>query len=390
MTVSVSPLERASEKRYPAWTLYARALTGNSRDAESLVRRAVRETSRNRASEAEAHADVLQAIRQQALDKERPAPSVLTQLKDDLEATTLRVHRRLRFLPKLERRAIRMVVLARPAKSVPEAARRLRVSEEKLTDVLEAALMELSAAGHGGFHREHVVFAELNGFVSGALSGDEARAVKSHASECSFCGNRLGTMMLLKSHTAAQARIPWLNRGQRRTGGALVAMLALALCGFAADALWPNPWAAHATEETVPQWFHDFFYGNDRGLDPSGASTGLAHIVRGELDQAIEVLSPLARGPESTPELRAYLGIARYLDGDSSRRTVRLLEEGTRSNRAGRLSRWYLASTLLTRRDVDGARSELKALASTSDWFGRAAEQLLEALDDASKDDIAA
>ena len=64
---------------------------------------------------------------------------------------------------------------------------------------------------------------------------------------------------------------------------------------------------------------------------------------------------------------------------------MRLLKDGIDGRRAGRLSRWYLASVLLSRRDIDGARVHLKALTSTGDWFGRAATALLEKLDEASR-----
>ena len=160
-----------------------------------------------------------------------------------------------------------------------------------------------------------------------------------------------------------------------------------ALAGAMRNELSTNPWAEHATRDNVPGWFHDFFYGERRDARGTESATarGLELLVQGELEQAIETLEPLMEDPESNSEARAYLGIARYLTGDTSRSTVRLLDDGVDSHRAGRLSRWYLASVLLTRRDIDGARVHLKALTSTGDWFGRAATALLEALDAASR-----
>ena len=381
ISASLTPFERACERRYPAWTLYARALTGNPLEAESVVRRAVRESPRATASETEAHEDVLRAIRSRALRRPTMAPSLLDRLKDDPREAARRLRLRFRFLPRLERRAIEMVVIQRPAKSIPDAAKKLKLTGEGFIARAESALTELAAAGHKILDDSHASFHELNAFVSGALSGDEARTLATHARSCSFCGNRLGSMMLLKANAVAKARVPWLSGSQKRTGTTLLAVGAIAAGLFAADAWWPNPWAEHATRESVPPWFHDFFYGTGRAESPTDASRALALIVDGELDAAVDILAPLERGAGATPEVRAYLGIARYLDGNVSRRTVRLLEAGTRSNRAGRLSRWYLASTFLRRRDVDSARRELEALATTSDWFGRAAKSLLDELD---------
>lgn len=392
---AASSFERACQKRYPAWTLYARALTGNRPEADSVVRRAVHQTLGRHETEAEAHQSVLRSIRDAALPRATTdlatEPSVLVALRDDEPEAIRRIRLRLKFLPRLERRAIRMVLLRRPPLSLPSAARKLGLTEEDLSTTIELALIQLSGVkARRSSDACHIAFVELNAYVTGALSGDEARDVATHARACSSCGDRLGTMMLLKSSTALRARTPFLSRGQKKTGLMLLVVSALVASVLIADAFWPNPWAEHATRENVPVWFHEFFYGERRATEPTELSRALELLVQGELDEAISLLAPMARADAPTPETLAYLGIARYLGGDTSRRTVRLLEDGVRSQRAGRLSRWYLASTHLARRDVESATRELRALTTTRDWFGRAAENLLEELDQTSKSRISA
>jgi len=69
-----------------------------------------------------------------------------------------------------------------------------------------------------------------------------------------------------------------------------------------------------------------------------------------------------------------------YLTGDNSGRTVDLLETGTASARAGRISDWYLANVLLSRGDIDAARRRLRGLAFVGDWVGRQSQSLLDQL----------
>jgi Flp pilus assembly protein TadD len=147
--------------------------------------------------------------------------------------------------------------------------------------------------------------------------------------------------------------------------------------------MMPNPWKEHATRESVPRWFYAFLY---RSPGPrSEIARGLSLLVEGKYQEAIETLEPRAQGLVPDAEAASYLGIARYLSGDSSRRTLRLLESGTSSSRAGRIARWYLANALLTRGDVESATTHLTELATVRDWFGRAAKALLEKLQEAKK-----
>ena len=398
MSDARSDIERACQRRYAAWTLYARAFSGSRLEAESIVRRAVARTSHASeapSSEADAHRRVLRSIRSSALSSIRPdthsAPSVLDRLHGDPRSTSTLTLDKLRDLSRWQRRAIELVFLRRPPLPLDEAARKLRTSRAAVVRALTRALRALAFALRRDPEpstnaNEHPSLEDLIIYVSGALSGDEARAVAAHGRACTPCGDRLGIMILLKASAAESARLPLLSPSHRRAGLSVFAATGLIAMFAVADAFWSNPWAEHATRENVPGWFHDFFYGERRDAQGTQSATarGLELLVQGELEQAIETLEPLVEEAESKPEARAYLGIARYLTGDTSRSTVRLLEDGVDSQRAGRLSRWYLASVLLTRRDIDGARVHLKALTSTGDWFGCAATALLEKLDEAS------
>ena len=93
-----------------------------------------------------------------------------------------------------------------------------------------------------------------------------------------------------------------------------------------------------------------------------------------------EIVEPLTEQPTREPEASAYLGIAMYLTGDNSGRTVDLLEAGTGSTRAGRISDWYLANVLLSRGDIAAARRRLRGLAFVGDWVGRRSQSLLDQL----------
>lgn len=402
MSDAAPPIERACHRRYPAWTLYARAFSGSRLEAESIVRRAVartRNASEAPSSEADAHRRVLRSIRSSALSSIRPnahsASSVLDTLHGDPHRASAPVLDALRGLTRWQRRAIELVFLRRPPLPLDKAARKLRTSPAAVARVLERALNTLATAvgrrrESGAGSREHPNLEELIAYVSGALSGDEARAVATHGRACTKCGDRLGVMIVLKASAAETARLPLLSPSHRRAGLSLFAATGLIAMIFIADVYWPNPWAEHATREAVPGWFHDFFYKEGRAAEATDTSRGLELLIDGEPEQAIEILTPLAEDTESDPEARAYLGIARYLTGDASRSTRRLLEDGIHSHRAGRLSRWYLASVLLARRDLDGARAHLRALSSTGDWFGRAAKALLEKLDEAARSRTAA
>jgi hypothetical protein len=228
----------------------------------------------------------------------------------------------------------------------------------------------------------HPPLEALLAYVRGALAADEARDVAVHAGSCPSCGDRLGTMMLLRAASIERFRLPLVPRGIRRLLWALVALAGIGI-GIAVVREWmPNPWKEHATHETVPRWFYSFLYRGDVDEPGSGGerARGLSLLVEGKYEEAIETLEPWVRSHDSEVEAATYLGIGRYLSGDSSRETVRLLESGLSSEHSERLARWYLASVLLTRGDIEGATTQLTELAAVRDWFGRAAKALLEEL----------
>ena len=107
--------------------------------------------------------------------------------------------------------------------------------------------------------------------------------------------------------------------------------------------------------------------------------------MRGQFDEAIATLEPLTETPGSESEASAYLGIARYLTGDVSSRTVELLETGTTSTRAGRIADWYLANAHLSRGEIREARDRLRGLAFVGDWVGRQSQELLDRLEAAER-----
>jgi len=419
---SDSPIRRACQRRYSAWTLYARTFAGNRTDADDIVRSAVTRTlqfSDDLSSEAQAHDRVLSAIRTEALALLRqrqiqyrssrqaveptstwsddvttaPAePSVLRLLTEERSKADPRyvsdvAAQMLRELPRGQRRAIEMLLVRRPALPLSDVARRQRADIEAVSEDIEDGLDQLAAALHAAppsaYEGGHPQLKELSGYVDGALSGDEARSVVEHCHECSECGDRLGTMMLLRSQVAKATLVPRISRGARVA--ALVVTLAVGLVGgaFLARALAPNPWEEHATVETVPRWYHDFLYGSRTAIGPSdiALAQGLDLLVRGRFEQAIAELEPLAQQSSRQPEASAYLGIALYLTGHVSSRTVDLLEAGTSSGRAGRIADWYLANVLLIRGDVHAARRRLQALAFVGDWVGRQSQALLDRLE---------
>ncbi len=415
---SETPIGRACKRRYSAWTLYARAFAGNRTDAEDIVRRAVNRTLRfsdDLTSERRAHERVLGAIRSEALEllqRRRHAggsaeggpagavdqPSVLRLLTDAHSKADPRhvaevASQTLRELPRPQRRAIEMLLLHRPSVPLPDVARKRRMELDSVSEEIEQGLDLLAASLHATpehrYEGGHPDLKALTAYVDGALSGDEARAVVGHCGECSECGDRLGTMVLLRSGAAKAALAPRVPRGTR--AAALVLTLVAGLAGgvVLARALTPNPWAEHATADTVPRWFHDFLYGYRTDISESDVALaeGLDLLVRGDYSKAIAKLEPLATQPGRQPEASAYLGIARYLTGDASRATVDLLEAGTTSTRAGRISDWYLANVLLARGDVAAARQRLRGLAFVGDWVGRQSKVLLDALDQATRPD---
>jgi hypothetical protein len=400
-------LERACERRFPAWTLYARAFSGNRAHAEYLVRVAVTDARKSPAphsTEAEVHAHVLSAIRSFALQSMNmpgatPAGSVLDLFREPSELASAErdVANRLRELPRAYRLLIDRALLRRPSWTLEKLAACEGSSRAALTATFESGLRSVAAfvrrkSGRPGARTErppegerHPALEALLAYVQGALAADEARALVSHGTTCASCGDRLGTMMLLRAASAEALRLPRVPRGYRRAAWVLLPVLSLTVGFLLVRQLMPNPWEAHATRETVPRWFSDFLYRNRNPESASELARGLSLLVEGKYEEATETLEPWVQGGSQNAEASTYLGIARYLSGDSSRRTLRLLHAGTSSSRVGRLARWYLANVLLSRGDVDEAAKHLTALAGVRDWFGRAAKALLEKLDEAKK-----
>ena len=241
------------------------AFSGSRLEAENIVRRAVARTSHSSeapSSEADAHRRVLRSIRSSALSSIRPdkhsAPSVLDildrpdrpdRLDSDPRSTSTLTLDMLRDLTRSQRRVIELVLLRRPPLPLDEAAReawhvascrrqrpRARPERARLCgcDATRSRAPTLTSTRASK---------TLIIYVSGALSGDEARAVAAHGRACTPCGDRLGIMILLKASAAESARLPLLSPSHRRAGLSLFAATGLIAMLAVADEFWPNPWA---------------------------------------------------------------------------------------------------------------------------------------------------
>ncbi|HXV59746.1 MAG TPA: zf-HC2 domain-containing protein, partial [Vicinamibacteria bacterium] len=307
---AVTPVEQASRRWFPAWTLYARAFSGNRVDADDYVRRAVSGLARRSSeisTEAAVHARVLHSIRTSVLGSMRPrgaglAPSVLELLsrdRDDEEIATAAgtALRRVRHLPREPRRLIERVLLRRPPQSVARVAASEGRDTGSIVAMLESGLRNVAAGVRPGSNvrvaksppdDSHPSFPELSAYVEGSLSGDEARSVAAHACACSPCGDRLGTMILLKAASTEKFRLPLVPRSYRRAAaGALLASL-LAVLGLIAPRFMPNPWKEHAVRETVPRWFQQFYYRPGDALSGNEVARGLALLVDGRYREAVD------------------------------------------------------------------------------------------------------
>lgn len=397
-------LEAACKRRFPAWTLYARTFSGNRGHADYLVQNAVTTTRKSPArleTELQVHALVLSFIRSYALrsptiSKSAPAGSVLRLLREPfaIESAQSDAARRLKELPRPNRWGIERLLLRRPSWSLEEIAAHDGVSSAAVIAAIETGLRYVAAGVRrksGELPKTMKSFAAENhppleaflAYVQGALGADEACQLVSHGDSCEPCGDRLGTMMLLRASTIERFRLPLVPRGARRALAGVLAVVLVTTGALVVRRMMPNPWKEHATHESVPRWFYAFLYRPEGPGSASEIARGLSLLVEGSYQEAIETLEPWAQGDDPDAEAATYLGIARYLSGDSSRRTVRLLESGTSSSRAGRLARWYLANVLLTRGNLDSATAHLTELATIGDWFGRAAKALLERLEEA-------
>jgi hypothetical protein len=342
-------LEVACGRRFPAWTLYARTFSGNRGDADYLVRNAVtcaRKSTARLETELQVHEQVLSSIRACALRSppaSAPAGSVLRLLGEPfaLDMAKTNAVRRLKELPRDCRRSIERVLLSRPSWSLEKLAAHEGVPSARVTAAIERAIHSVaegvrrqSVEPPGSATETHPALVELLAYVQGALGADEARGLASHGGSCAYCGDRLGTLILLRAAAIERLRLPQLPRGVRRFISVLLASALLATGIFVARGMMPNPWKEHATHESVPRWFYAFLYRGEGPGSGSDIARGLSLLIEGRYEEAIEALEPLALGRDVNAEAETYLGIARYLSGDSSRGTVRLLESGTSSSRA--------------------------------------------------------
>ncbi|MGD8866826.1 MAG: hypothetical protein PVI01_04335 [Gemmatimonadales bacterium] len=245
---------------------------------------------------------------------------------------------------------------------------------------------------------------ELLAYPLGELSEQRARAVFNHCNGCEECGRELAVIMQLRAQVVADASLrepagaplddqPAVGPGRRGSwrwaamaaGLVIVVAAALLMTGvldLGEDAALPSPYADVATRDTLPENWYEFRFG---GALPTGSGQrelreGLQALIEGDYEEAITVLQRRVVERPTDREATAYLGIAGYLSGDYSERTIELLRTGTADPRAGRWASWYLGNLALMNGDLAAAREEFDRLVLADDRVAREARAMLSRL----------
>ena len=227
---------------------------------------------------------------------------------------------------------------------------------------------------------------ELLAYPIGELSETRARAVFNHCSGCEDCGRELATIMELRAEAVAADSMRESSGAWRwvAVAAGVVLLLAAALLGgrIGTELGWgtaASPYAELATQETLPDGYYDFRFGGVRlaGTADQELRDGLLAITETRYDEATSMLESYLAGHPNDREGRAYLGIARYLAGDVSFRTVELLEIGATDARVSRIAAWYLGNAELKVGDLEAARKRFESLAASNDRVGRDSRAML-------------
>jgi hypothetical protein len=253
----------------------------------------------------------------------------------------------------------------------------------------------------------HVDIERLLEVAHGTAGGPETDAIVGHCLACRECGDLLWAMLALK-----------LGGKKRRSQRRRVALIAASIAVVAAltGLLWwsaargggpPAPTAASdpalapapsidagpapglaslATTAPPDRKLLDFLFG-DTPVTPTATNVpaeraGLELVITGRYPEAVELFrGQLAARPQD-PRLSAFLGVARYLSGDTDPEVEAQLTRGAGASpeALARLSTWYLANHHLRRNDREAAEAFLRGLAAQEDEFGLAAARLLERL----------
>lgn len=221
---------------------------------------------------------------------------------------------------------------------------------------------------------EHPDAIELIHLARGTLPAERAAELREHCLECGPCGDQLAVVVLLRRGSG--------GRNRRATRRWQVAAAAILLVGLGLVALFASletgstkaprisrerevvdEYAALASDANLLHPAVVDLYERQYGEPVSERSPerrlvqGLELLVQDRPAAAVEVLQEVWRARPNDPAVAGYLGIARYLDGDVSPATERLLVAATERAQRGMAFyfRWYTANLYLRRGNVAAA-----------------------------------
>jgi len=253
----------------------------------------------------------------------------------------------------------------------------------------------------------HVDIERMLEVAHGTAGGPETEAIVAHCLSCKQCGDELGAMLALRlAYQRPRSRRP-RNVALIAASIAVVAALTGLLWWSARDGGSPAPTAASEPAGSPPSGIDagpaqglaslattappdrellEFLFG-DTPITPTASNVpaeraGLELIVTGRYTEAVESFrEQLAARPQDS-RLFAFLGVARYLSGETDPEVEAELTRGAGASpeALARLSTWYLANHHLRRDDLEAAEGLLRGLALEEDEFGLAAAGLLERL----------
>lgn len=238
---------------------------------------------------------------------------------------------------------------------------------------------------------------ELLAYPLGELSAARAHAVLNHCNRCEECGRELAMIIELRAEAViadslkvqehpvdARAVGSWTWRWAAVAAGVALIAALLAASGIfeiGDDRSALSPYAELATHETLPEGYFDFRFGGAEltGTAEDTLREGLLELTRGRYDEAMAVLESYIVAHPADGEAKAYLGIARYLSGDTSPSTVELLAAGAEvaDTAVSRNAAWYLANVELATGNLPAARIRLESLATSGARVARQARELL-------------
>jgi len=247
-----------------------------------------------------------------------------------------------------------------------------------------------------GMSGGHFTLDDLRSFVRGHGPEGE-KLLLQHCRTCSECGDKLAGMLMLTTRAASRGRAETAKHMWIAAVAAsviLLAALAVLLQTFVVDEPGvEEQLAALATTEPIPVFIVRFHLGSPT---PMGNIPGVAPIeprllaageklAAGDYAAAVRDLEQLRQDDPLSRLVAAYLGIARYLVGDDSARTGRLLEEGAATARTeddvASSCLWYLGNLLLRRGRTPEAIEVFQDLADLPSRPGRQSLEILQKIE---------